>query len=92
MAGMNGKVESVERYGRVIFENQLTDPLRKVECLCLNCTRLKTGPGEESCPMAQAFFKICVDNGIALMVTRCPVFDDKTPPKAPPHYVWVGHN
>ena len=62
-----------EHHGANVFVNKTTESIRYEECLCLNCGRLK--PGEsDNCPIAQAFYDICVKENVALMVTRCPVW------------------
>ena len=62
-------------YGKEVWVNPTTESLRKEECLCLNCAKLKPGP--ENCRIAQSFYEICVKENIALAVTRCPIFAPK---------------
>jgi hypothetical protein len=59
-------------YDKEVFVNPTTEPLRKTECLCLNCGNLKPGQSD-NCPIAQAFYKVCFRENVALMVTRCPL-------------------
>lgn len=63
-------------YGQEVWVNPMTEPLRKNECLCLNCGNLKPGK-EDNCRIAQAFYEICVKENIALIVTRCPIWVNK---------------
>jgi hypothetical protein len=58
-------------YGEEVWTNTVTDAMRKIECLCLNCNNIS------HCPMAHRFFDACKEENIALMVTRCKSFTDK---------------
>lgn len=60
-----------QKYGQEVFSNKFMDTLRKTECLCLNCSNM------ESCDIAHNFYKQCIDNNIALAVTRCPKWNSK---------------
>ena len=59
-----------------VWVNPTTESLRRDECLCLNCERLRPGE-DDNCPMAQEFFEICKSFSVALMVTRCCEFELK---------------
>lgn len=59
-----------EHYGVEVWTNLLTDPLRKKQCLCLFCTRMKT------CTVAETLYGVCKVSDVALMVTRCPDWDE----------------
>ena len=61
----------VERFGVLVWEDQITDVLRKEWCLCLRCVRL------EGCEIAKEGYDLCCRHNIAFMVTRCPHW---TPP------------
>ena len=63
-------------YGQTVWVNPTTEPLRREECLCLNCDRLKPGQ-PDNCPVAQAFYEACVKGNVALAVTRCPEWRPK---------------
>ena len=60
-------------HGVKVWVNKTTEAIRKKECLCLNCGKLKPGQ-TDNCPTAQAFYELCVKNNTALMVTRCPLW------------------
>ena len=60
------KPTQVEKYGGMVYSNEPMDELRKSQCLCLNCSQMK------DCPTAQKLYDICVNTGIAVMITRCP--------------------
>ena len=62
------KIKTVKKYGFTCKENEEMDKLRKTECLCLNCRMIG------NCDIAKKFYHICVENGNALMVTRCQYF------------------
>ncbi len=65
-------------YDEEVWVNPTTESLRKTECLCLHCGRLKMHPGQENnCRIAQAFYEICLEENIALIITRCPAWADK---------------
>ena len=67
--------QSETHYGVGVWVNPITEALRKTECLCLNCKNLKPGP--DNCAIAQALYQICVQENVALVVTRCPVWKSK---------------
>jgi len=67
---MKERPKKETHFGKEVWVNPTTESLRKQECLCLNCERLKPGK-PDNCPVAQAFYEICVKENIALMVTRC---------------------
>lgn len=68
---MKGKPYRAEKYGRVVWVSPLLEELRSDECLCLNCASLHPGQ-PTNCPIAQSLFNICVAEGVATPVTRCP--------------------
>lgn len=61
--------------GSQVWVNKEMDELRRTECLCYNCDRLKIG-GDESknCPIAGIIYNLCKVVNIATMITRCSVF------------------
>lgn len=61
----------VEAHGATVWCNKKLDALRRTDCLCLNCGRAR------SCPVAKTLFAVCVNNNLALAVTRCPVWEKK---------------
>lgn len=65
------KIEKVNKYDKVCYENVAMDILRKTECLCLNCKDI------EFCEISKDFFNTCKFYGTAVMVTRCPYFKQK---------------
>lgn len=65
---MRNNLRIISRHGVDVVENQSTDELRRSECLCLNCANIL------SCIYAKRLYGICVDGGMALMVTRCKNF------------------
>lgn len=59
-----------QHHGVDVWVNPITEALRKEECLCFNCNKLK--PGEsDNCPKAKKLYKIAVEENVAMMVTRC---------------------
>jgi hypothetical protein len=54
-----------------VWVNQNTESLRREECLCLNCSDLKSEK-PDGCPVAKRLYEICLGANIALAVTRCP--------------------
>lgn len=65
-----GNPQKVVRYGQEVWEDSEADAIRKVTCLCLRCANIRPG-APQYCPIAQDFYNICRENGVALMVTRC---------------------
>ncbi|MBI2041505.1 MAG: hypothetical protein HYT20_00615 [Candidatus Nealsonbacteria bacterium] len=63
-------------YGKEVWVNPVTEKIRKHECLCLHCDRLKPAQ-PDNCKIAQNFYQICVQENVALAVTRCPLFVQK---------------
>ena len=59
-----------EHYGIDVWTNLLTDPIRKKQCLCLHCTKMKT------CAVSKSLYGVCLVSNVALMVTRCPDWDE----------------
>jgi hypothetical protein len=64
-------IQKVKKYGREVWCNGPTDDLRKAECLCLNCGVLK------QCPVAAQLFDLCKRQGLAMLMTRCPMWQAK---------------
>jgi hypothetical protein len=64
-------------YGHEVWVNPTTESLRRSECLCLNCGNLKPGQ-PDNCHIAQTFYQVCVQNNVALAVTRCPLWKPKS--------------
>jgi len=53
-------------YERQVWVNPTTEPLRKEECLCLNCKDM------DKCVIHSELFKICIMVDTAFSMTRCP--------------------
>ncbi len=64
-------------YGEQVWVNPTTESLRRTECLCLNCDNLKPGRSD-NCHMAKAFYQVCVEENVALAVTRCRLWKPKS--------------
>ena len=64
-------------YGSMVWVNPATETLRRTECLCLNCSNLKPGQ-PDNCHIAQAFYSVCVEENVALAVTRCPLWKSRS--------------
>ena len=60
-----------EFYGKNVWTNEEMDQLRKTECLCLNCKKMP------DCPSAKTMYKLCVEEDLAMMITRCRSFEIK---------------
>jgi len=63
-----GKPVQVEAHGETVWSDTEMDELRKENCLCLRCARLKR---EKGCLVAKDLCEICREWDLALMVTRC---------------------
>lgn len=71
------KPKQVERYGKKVWEISKIDQIRRDNCMCLHCLKLK--PGEkENCQIAQKLFEICQKHGNAMIVTRCEEWAENT--------------
>jgi hypothetical protein len=66
---MKNPAEQVFTYGATVWSNLEMDELRKRECLCLNCKR------REYCEYAAIMYNVCILGDIALMVTRCKLYE-----------------
>lgn len=67
---------SEEHYGKKVWVNPTTESVRRQECLCLNCKKMK--PGEQDhCHIAAAIYVICKTENVAMAITRCPEFELK---------------
>ena len=69
-------MQQVERYGKMVWENQEFEAMRKENCMCLTCGKLKPGKST-NCGIARQFYKICVEHGCAFILTRCEDWEDK---------------
>lgn len=63
-------------YSSVVWVNPTLESIRREECLCLNCSRMKPG-NTGHCAIAESLYKICAAQNIALAVTRCPIWEPK---------------
>lgn len=71
---MKEKARKETHYGKEVWVNPTTESLRRDECLCLNCAKMKPGQPDH-CPIAQALYEICKKGNIAMAITRCPVWE-----------------
>jgi len=62
-------------FGKKVRTHPLMELLRKSECLCMKCGKLKPDQ-PDNCKKANKLFEVCVKEDIAFAVTRCP---DQTP-------------
>lgn len=78
---MIGEPVQEEHYGDIVWVSPAVEALRRSDCLCYNCAKLKPADGGDECSIASAFYEICKTENVALAVTRCPVFEfTETPP------------
>ncbi|MCX6746602.1 MAG: hypothetical protein NTU63_00510 [Candidatus Pacearchaeota archaeon] len=66
---MTGKIEKIVAHGVEVFADVEMDNLRRERCLCLNCQKMPS-----NCSVSKDFYHLCLQNNIALMVTRCPEY------------------
>jgi len=64
------KPVQVERYGQTVWELPEMDKVRRDNCMCLHCGKLKKGD-PNNCKIAEYFFKMCQQHGNAMIMTRC---------------------
>lgn len=70
---MERTITQEKRYGAMVWEHAEMDALRKTECLCRLCARLK--PGEpDNCYTAESLFQICKTDSVTMSLTRCQAF------------------
>lgn len=65
------------RHGRTVYESAM-DAVRKEKCMCFHCANMKPW-SDDHCQLAKKLFKICVEHGMAMMITRCPDWKDPRP-------------
>lgn len=70
---MERTIEPQLHYGSLVQTHVQMDELRRTECLCRLCDRLKPGR-EDNCPTAESLYLICRTSDVAMSVTRCPEF------------------
>lgn len=68
----NEKIEKIVAHDTEVYADIEMDNLRRERCLCLNCNKMDT-----SCHTAKVFYHLSLQNGIALMVTRCRDYEYK---------------
>jgi len=68
---MQERPKQETHYGKKVWVNPTLECRRRCECLCLNCENL------DSCHIAKAFYQICVQENVALAVSRCPLWKQK---------------
>ena len=61
----------VTRHNRETYENSETEALRKDNCMCLHCTKIK------DCTLAKRFLDVCISGECAFIMTRCSQWSDK---------------
>jgi hypothetical protein len=71
-----GEIIKIEKYGRMVYQDDEMDTLRKWNCLCFRCQKLKPGM-QNSCPIAMQYNILCQNFGNAFMMTRCAEFQAK---------------
>lgn len=77
MAMKNPAVQE-EHYGAIVWTNKDMDGARRTECLCYDCKRLDFNRDDsENCSIAGALYHFCKVTNLALMITRCPIFEQK---------------
>ena len=74
---MEKKMRKVERYGKMVWENEEFEDQRRGNCLCHQCGRLKPGE-DDNCEAAKEFFETCKKHGCAFILTRCGLWEPKT--------------
>jgi hypothetical protein len=60
----------IERYGKMVWENEEFEDQRKGNCLCHQCSKMKPGD-EDHCKVASKFYEVCKEHGCAFILTRC---------------------
>jgi len=68
-------IEQQNHYNTDVWTHVGMDELRREHCMCRHCTKMKP-ESEDHCLIAASLYEICVDTNIALLVTRCPEFEN----------------
>lgn len=71
------KYKKEEKDPDKIWANTELDAQRKTQCLCTNCDRKNEPQPYSSCPVAQQIYQICVQQNMAMAITRCGATDQK---------------
>jgi hypothetical protein len=71
-------MRQIERYGRVVWENEEFEDQRDGNCLCHQCGNMKPDKPDEHCTVASKFYKVCVEHGCAFILTRCANWTPKS--------------
>ena len=66
----------VERYGKTVWETSKMDSIRKENCMCHHCNRMRPD-APDHCQIAQSFYEICLTHGNAFILTRCDSWEPK---------------
>jgi hypothetical protein len=66
----------VMRYNQEVWETPEMDAIRKENCMCHHCSKMKPGQ-EDHCKIASSFYEICKVNGNAFILTRCASWKSK---------------
>ncbi len=74
---MKGAPIQETHYDRVVWVSPIIEAIRREECLCWNCSKLTPGNRETNCHIANKLYVICVEEDVAIPVTRCPLFQLK---------------
>ena len=63
-------------YGTKVWVNPTTEAVRKEECLCWNCEKLKPNQ-PDNCVKAEKLYQICKTEDLAVITCRCPAWEPK---------------
>lgn len=66
-------MRQIERYGKMVWENERFEDQRRGNCMCLKCGRMKPGQPDH-CPAAAQFYEVCKEYGCAFILTRCSLW------------------
>ena len=74
---MKQKPKMEVHYKAAVWVNPTTELIRREECFCWNCDNLKPGQ-PDNCVKAEKLYQICKNEDLALIVTRCPAWKEKS--------------
>lgn len=60
-----------------VWTHEEMDEARRTECLCRLCDRKNDDPRYSSCPTAAKIYAICVEDDMAMSITRCGARDEE---------------
>jgi hypothetical protein len=69
--------EKQEHYNAMVWVNPFTESIREKQCMCINdCLIFNKDNHDENCKIANELFELCVMYELALIMFKCPLWDE----------------